>query len=160
MPVLSWLDGFSLSRAAAAAGAAMRAVLWDLLLLCLFARARGDCRGDCLHCDRHLYRDSFDVLVSASACWLVPCHGQHQGGSTSCTSLHWVGTFLSVLGWGLRSVEDFGCWSVPNLKGKVPRAITVPPPWAPPRDTVQKDADPKLPSGSHGDKVAMAQAES
>lgn len=43
----------------------MRAVLWDLLLLCLFARARGDCRGDCLRCDRHLYRDSFDVLVSA-----------------------------------------------------------------------------------------------
>ncbi|NXA70047.1 PNOC protein, partial [Mohoua ochrocephala] len=48
----------------------MRAVLWDLLLLCLFARARGDCRGDCLHCDRQLYRDSFDVLVSATA---VPC---------------------------------------------------------------------------------------
>ncbi|NXX28155.1 PNOC protein, partial [Nicator chloris] len=44
----------------------MRAVLWDLLLLCLFARARGDCRGDCLHCDRQLYRDSFDVLVSAT----------------------------------------------------------------------------------------------
>uniref|UniRef100_A0A663MG45 Uncharacterized protein n=1 Tax=Athene cunicularia TaxID=194338 RepID=A0A663MG45_ATHCN len=50
----------------------MRAVLWDLLLLCLFARARGDCRGDCLRCDRHLYRDSFDVLVSPSACWFVP----------------------------------------------------------------------------------------
>lgn len=47
----------------------MRAVLWDLLLLllCLLARARGDCRGDCLHCDRQLYRDSFDVLVSAPA---------------------------------------------------------------------------------------------
>ncbi|KAJ7428310.1 hypothetical protein WISP_01273 [Willisornis vidua] len=40
----------------------MRAVLWDLLLLCLCARARSDCRGDCLHCDRQLYRDSFDVL--------------------------------------------------------------------------------------------------
>ncbi|XP_041263069.1 prepronociceptin [Onychostruthus taczanowskii] len=41
----------------------MRAVLWDLLLLLwLCARARGDCRGDCLHCDRQLYRDSFDVL--------------------------------------------------------------------------------------------------
>ncbi|XP_014818545.1 PREDICTED: prepronociceptin [Calidris pugnax] len=46
----------------------MRAVLWDLLLLCLFARARGDCRGDCLHCDRHLYRDSFDVLVCILEC--------------------------------------------------------------------------------------------
>ncbi|NXC20360.1 PNOC protein, partial [Corythaeola cristata] len=55
----------------------MRAVLWDLLLLCLFARARGDCRGDCLRCDRSLYRDGFDVLVSASACWLGPLHGQH-----------------------------------------------------------------------------------
>ncbi|NXY38869.1 PNOC protein, partial [Pomatorhinus ruficollis] len=58
----------------------MRAVLWDLLLLCLFARARGDCRGDCLHCDRQLfYRDSFDVLVSPLSpvtCHLspVPCH--------------------------------------------------------------------------------------
>ncbi|KAM6432889.1 prepronociceptin isoform 1-T1 [Rhynochetos jubatus] len=46
----------------------MRAVLWDLLLLCLFARARGDCRGDCLHCDRHLYRDSFDVLICILEC--------------------------------------------------------------------------------------------
>lgn len=54
-----------MSPAAAAAVGTMRAVLWDLLLLCLFARARGDCRGDCLRCDRQLYRDSFDVLVSA-----------------------------------------------------------------------------------------------
>ncbi|KAM9019337.1 prepronociceptin isoform 2-T2 [Ara ararauna] len=46
----------------------MRAVLWDLLLLCLFARARGDCRGDCLNCDRHLYRDGFDVLVCILEC--------------------------------------------------------------------------------------------
>ncbi|XP_051470410.1 prepronociceptin isoform X1 [Apus apus] len=46
----------------------MRAVLWDLLLLCLFARARGDCRGDCLRCDRHLYRDSFDVLICILEC--------------------------------------------------------------------------------------------
>ncbi|XP_063247869.1 prepronociceptin isoform X2 [Prinia subflava] len=49
----------------------MRAVLWDLLLLCLFARARGDCRGDCLHCDRQLYRDSFDVLIC-----ILECEGQ------------------------------------------------------------------------------------
>ncbi|NXF39038.1 PNOC protein, partial [Nyctibius bracteatus] len=46
----------------------MRAVLWDLLLLCLFARAWGDCRGDCLHCDRHLYRDTFDVLICILEC--------------------------------------------------------------------------------------------
>ncbi|KAM6123124.1 prepronociceptin [Pterocles gutturalis] len=46
----------------------MRAVLWDLLLLCLFAQAQGDCRGDCLHCDRHLYRDSFDVLICILEC--------------------------------------------------------------------------------------------
>ncbi|NXW52169.1 PNOC protein, partial [Nyctiprogne leucopyga] len=46
----------------------MRAVLWDLLLLCLFARVRGDCRGDCLHCDRQLYRDSFDVLICILEC--------------------------------------------------------------------------------------------
>ncbi|XP_067999269.1 prepronociceptin isoform X1 [Melanerpes formicivorus] len=46
----------------------MRAVLWDLLLLCLFARARGDCWGDCLHCDRHLYWDSFDVLICILEC--------------------------------------------------------------------------------------------
>ncbi|NXX79638.1 PNOC protein, partial [Urocolius indicus] len=46
----------------------MRAVLWDLLLLCLFARARGDCRSDCLRCDRHLYRDGFDVLVCILEC--------------------------------------------------------------------------------------------
>ncbi|TRZ08740.1 hypothetical protein HGM15179_018367 [Zosterops borbonicus] len=50
----------------------MRAVLWDLLLLCLFARARGDCRGDCLHCDRQLfYRDTFDVLIC-----ILECEGQ------------------------------------------------------------------------------------
>ncbi|XP_068042782.1 prepronociceptin [Anomalospiza imberbis] len=49
----------------------MRAVLWDLLLLCLCARARGDCRGDCLHCDRQLYRDSFDVLIC-----ILECEGQ------------------------------------------------------------------------------------
>ncbi|NXD30567.1 PNOC protein, partial [Spelaeornis formosus] len=49
----------------------MRAVLWDLLLLCLFARARSDCRGDCLHCDRLLYRDSFDVLIC-----ILECEGQ------------------------------------------------------------------------------------
>ncbi|XP_010167612.1 LOW QUALITY PROTEIN: prepronociceptin [Antrostomus carolinensis] len=46
----------------------MRAVIWDLLLLCLFARVRGDCRGDCLHCDRQLYRDSFDVLICILEC--------------------------------------------------------------------------------------------
>ncbi|KAM6355372.1 PNOC protein, partial [Podargus strigoides] len=46
----------------------MRAVLWDLLLLCLFARVRGDCRGDCLGCDRHLYRDSFDALICILEC--------------------------------------------------------------------------------------------
>ncbi|XP_048793457.1 prepronociceptin isoform X1 [Lagopus muta] len=46
----------------------MRAVLWDLLLLCLFARARSDCRGDCLHCDRHFYRDGFDLLVCILEC--------------------------------------------------------------------------------------------
>ncbi|XP_032912409.1 prepronociceptin isoform X2 [Catharus ustulatus] len=49
----------------------MRAVLWDLLLLCLFARARGDCRDDCVHCDRLLYRDSFDVLIC-----VLECEGQ------------------------------------------------------------------------------------
>ncbi|NXS53210.1 PNOC protein, partial [Brachypteracias leptosomus] len=49
----------------------MRAVLWDLLLLCLFARARGDCQGDCLHCDRQLYHDSFDVLIC-----ILECEGQ------------------------------------------------------------------------------------
>ncbi|XP_037988635.1 LOW QUALITY PROTEIN: prepronociceptin [Motacilla alba alba] len=49
----------------------MRAVLWDLLLLWLCARARSDCRGDCLHCDRQLYRDSFDVLIC-----ILECEGQ------------------------------------------------------------------------------------
>ncbi|XP_056342529.1 prepronociceptin isoform X2 [Oenanthe melanoleuca] len=49
----------------------MRVVLWDLLLLCLFARARGDCRDDCAHCDRLLYRDSFDVLIC-----VLECEGQ------------------------------------------------------------------------------------
>ncbi|NWV36165.1 PNOC protein, partial [Grantiella picta] len=46
----------------------MRSLLWDLLLLCLFAPARSDCRGDCLHCDRQLYRDSFDVLICILEC--------------------------------------------------------------------------------------------
>ncbi|NXC38834.1 PNOC protein, partial [Penelope pileata] len=46
----------------------MRAVLWDLLLLCLFARVRGDCRGDCLRCDHHLYQDGFDLLVCILEC--------------------------------------------------------------------------------------------
>ncbi|XP_072188402.1 prepronociceptin isoform X2 [Excalfactoria chinensis] len=46
----------------------MRAVLWDLLLLCLFARARSDCRGDCLRCDRHFYHDGFDLLVCILEC--------------------------------------------------------------------------------------------
>ncbi|NWI30937.1 PNOC protein, partial [Sula dactylatra] len=75
----------------------MRAVLWDLLLLCLFAQARGDCRGDCLRCDRHLYRDSFDVLVSPSACWLVPRHRWHPWG---CITPLLVGTLLPVPGLG------------------------------------------------------------
>jgi len=117
------LTDFCLSRAAAAAGAAMRAVLWDLLLLCLFARARGDCRGDCLRCDRYLYRDSFDVLVSppprAAPTGAVPAACPHAGWAPSS------------LGLGLGS----GGASVPALEGKVPPAVTVPPPWAPPRDT-------------------------
>ncbi|XP_077646853.1 prepronociceptin [Lonchura striata] len=46
----------------------MRAVLWDLLLLWLCARARGDCRGDCLHCDRQLQRHGFDVLICVLEC--------------------------------------------------------------------------------------------
>ncbi|XP_059699310.1 prepronociceptin [Haemorhous mexicanus] len=50
----------------------MRAVLWDLLLLLwLCARARGDCRGDCAHCERQLYRDRFDVLIC-----ILECEGQ------------------------------------------------------------------------------------
>nr|XP_025957789.1 prepronociceptin [Dromaius novaehollandiae] len=42
----------------------MRAVLWDLLLLCLFAHVLGDCQRDCLSCDRHAYSqwDGFNVL--------------------------------------------------------------------------------------------------
>ncbi|KAI6071989.1 hypothetical protein LUU34_01199400 [Aix galericulata] len=58
----------------------MRAVLWDLLLLCLFARARGDCRGDCLRCDRHLYRDSFDVLMCAASNRASPRPGATGAG--------------------------------------------------------------------------------
>lgn len=83
----------------------MRAVLWDLLLLllCLLARARGDCRGDCLHCDRQLYRDSFDVLVSAPAAPSSP------GGI------------------GLPDGGNLGS------DGEVPPAVTVTPPWAPGR---------------------------
>ncbi|OXB78591.1 UNVERIFIED_CONTAM: hypothetical protein H355_010071 [Colinus virginianus] len=53
----------------------MRAVLWDLLLLCLFARARSDCRGDCLRCDRHFYRDGFDLLIPQPQ----PVRGAHAG---------------------------------------------------------------------------------
>ncbi|CAN8205146.1 unnamed protein product [Coccothraustes coccothraustes] len=50
----------------------MRAVLWDLLLLLwLCARARGDCRGDCAHCERLLYRDRFDRLIC-----ILECEGQ------------------------------------------------------------------------------------
>ncbi|NXB61892.1 PNOC protein, partial [Struthidea cinerea] len=63
----------------------MRAMLWDLLLLlCLFARARGDCRGDCLHCDRQLYRDSFDVLVKTSRrCWSHPSATKFWGATST-----------------------------------------------------------------------------
>ncbi|XP_064364317.1 prepronociceptin [Dromaius novaehollandiae] len=48
----------------------MRAVLWDLLLLCLFAHVLGDCQRDCLSCDRHAYSqwDGFNVLVCVLEC--------------------------------------------------------------------------------------------
>uniref|UniRef100_A0A8B9YZA6 PNOC protein n=1 Tax=Buteo japonicus TaxID=224669 RepID=A0A8B9YZA6_9AVES len=69
----------------------MRAVLWDLLLLCLFARARGDCRGDCLRCDRHLYRDSFDVLVSPFS---------PVGAVPTASPPYWVATLLPAPGLG------------------------------------------------------------
>ncbi|XP_025922801.1 prepronociceptin [Apteryx rowi] len=51
----------------------MRAVLWDLLLLCLFAHVLGDCQRDCLSCDRHMYSqwDGFNVLVC-----VLECEGQ------------------------------------------------------------------------------------
>lgn len=144
--VPSRLDGFSLSCAVAAAGAAMRAVLWDLLLLCLFARARGDCRGDCLRCDRHLYRDSFDVLVSPF-CLLdcpppraAPMGVAPMGAApTASPRTGWAPSSLHQ-GWGLGSGlgGGFGCWSAWSLKGKMSLAITVPPPWAPPRDTIER----------------------
>ncbi|XP_062429114.1 prepronociceptin [Rhea pennata] len=48
----------------------MRAVLWDLLLLCLFAHVLGDCQHDCLNCDQHVYSqwDGFNVLVCVLEC--------------------------------------------------------------------------------------------
>ncbi|XP_067150558.1 prepronociceptin isoform X1 [Apteryx mantelli] len=51
----------------------MRAVLWDLLLLCLFAHVLSDCQRDCLSCDRHMYSqwDGFNVLVC-----VLECEGQ------------------------------------------------------------------------------------
>nr|XP_054485665.1 prepronociceptin [Agelaius phoeniceus] len=51
----------------------MRAVLWDLLLLLLWlcARARGDCRGDCLHCERLPHRHRLDLLIC-----ILECEGQ------------------------------------------------------------------------------------
>ncbi|XP_030801549.1 prepronociceptin isoform X1 [Camarhynchus parvulus] len=49
----------------------MRAVLWDLLLLWLCARARGDCRGDCLHCERLPQRHRLDLLIC-----ILECEGQ------------------------------------------------------------------------------------
>lgn len=106
VPVPSRLDGFSLSCAVAAAGAAMRAVLWDLLLLCLFARARGDCRGDCLRCDRHLYRDSFDVLVSPFCLLDCPPPGAAPmgvaplGAVPTASPPYWVATLLPAPGLG------------------------------------------------------------
>ncbi|KFQ99262.1 Prepronociceptin [Nipponia nippon] len=120
----------------------MRAVLWDLLLLCLFARARGDCRGDCLRCDRHLYRDSFDVLVSPSACWLVPHRGQHPWGSPASPPPPPLGAREWVLGGdtspneareGLmscrrscarREAEDEGGEPVPNAFPQPPEDIS------------------------------------
>ncbi|CAM5098330.1 unnamed protein product [Eretmochelys imbricata] len=52
------------------ATAAMGALLWDLLLLCLFAHVLGDCQRDCLSCNRHLYnqQDNFNVLVCIMEC--------------------------------------------------------------------------------------------
>ncbi|KAM8810000.1 prepronociceptin [Eudromia elegans] len=52
----------------------MRAVLWDLLLLCLLAHVLGDCRRDCLRCDRHAHSsqwDAFNVLIC-----VLECEGQ------------------------------------------------------------------------------------
>ncbi|XP_064563227.1 prepronociceptin [Zonotrichia leucophrys gambelii] len=53
----------------------MRAVLWELLLLllCLCARARGDCRGDCGHCERlgQGQGHRLDLLIC-----ILECEGQ------------------------------------------------------------------------------------
>ncbi|XP_025896791.1 prepronociceptin [Nothoprocta perdicaria] len=52
----------------------MRAVLWDLLLLCLLARVLGDCQRDCLRCDRRAHGtqwDAFNVLIC-----VLECEGQ------------------------------------------------------------------------------------
>ncbi|XP_071598621.1 prepronociceptin isoform X2 [Heliangelus exortis] len=80
----------------------MRAVLWDLLLLCLFARARGDCRGDCLHCDRHLYRDTFDVLIC-----ILECEGEAVPRATweLCAAAAAAGRAVPRP-WDLRGVGD------------------------------------------------------
>ncbi|XP_072782347.1 prepronociceptin isoform X1 [Taeniopygia guttata] len=49
----------------------MRSVLWELLLLWLCARARGDCRGECLSCERRLEGGGFDGLIC-----LLECEGR------------------------------------------------------------------------------------
>ncbi|XP_019339352.1 prepronociceptin isoform X2 [Alligator mississippiensis] len=51
----------------------MRALLRDLLLLCLLAHVLGDCQRDCLACSRLVYNqpDSFNVLVC-----IVECEGK------------------------------------------------------------------------------------
>lgn len=98
----------------------MRAVLWDLLLLCLFARARGDCRDDCVHCDRLLYRDSFDVLVSHTLS-LSPKYSGHP----ECHHCP-----LSPGGSGC-PFPSYRVWGHLGFEGKVPPAVTVTAGWAP-----------------------------
>ncbi|XP_009465713.1 PREDICTED: prepronociceptin [Nipponia nippon] len=93
----------------------MRAVLWDLLLLCLFARARGDCRGDCLRCDRHLYRDSFDVLCQRD---------QNPPDAHPCVSRAGLHPGVRRRSCARREAEDEGGEPVPNAFPQPPEDIS------------------------------------
>ncbi|XP_029452757.1 prepronociceptin [Rhinatrema bivittatum] len=50
----------------------MKTLLWNLVLLCLFANVLSDCQRDCLTCNKHLYQqDNFNTLVC-----IVECEGE------------------------------------------------------------------------------------
>ncbi|KAM9315566.1 prepronociceptin [Gastrophryne carolinensis] len=55
----------------------MKALLWNILMLCLLSHVLCDCQNDCITCNKHLYQqDNFNTLVC-----IVECEGKIYSSS-------------------------------------------------------------------------------